>query len=140
MTAGPASLSRLGREEEQAYEEEGTHRARCPRGSASRNRRLARSSLHSAQRLSPEQHVDTAADRIPAASIRGRDPHARARRAPGVARELYISDTTVKTHITHILQKLDLRGRVQAVVLAYETGLFETDAGSRSNCDERPAR
>ena len=42
-----------------------------------------------------------------------------------IGRELYISDTTVKTHITHILQKLDLRDRVQAVVLAYETGLFE---------------
>ena len=42
-----------------------------------------------------------------------------------IGRDLYISDTTVKTHITHILQKLDLRDRVQAVVLAYETGLFE---------------
>jgi hypothetical protein len=31
-------------------------------------------------------------------------------------------DNTVKTHITHILMKLKLRGRVQAVVLAYETG------------------
>jgi DNA-binding NarL/FixJ family response regulator len=45
-----------------------------------------------------------------------------------IGKELYISDTTVKTHITHILQKLDLRDRVQAVVLAYEAGLFETDA------------
>jgi hypothetical protein len=44
-----------------------------------------------------------------------------------ISRELYISDTTVKTHITHILQKLNLRDRVQAVVLAYETGLFEAD-------------
>src|SRR4029450_9757745 len=42
-----------------------------------------------------------------------------------IARELYISDTTVKTHITHILMKLDLRDRVQAVVLAHETGLFD---------------
>jgi len=42
-----------------------------------------------------------------------------------IGEQLYISDTTVKTHITHILQKLDLRDRVQAVVLAYETGLFE---------------
>jgi DNA-binding NarL/FixJ family response regulator len=42
-----------------------------------------------------------------------------------IARELYISDTTVKTHITHILLKLNLRDRVQAVVLAYETGLFD---------------
>jgi DNA-binding NarL/FixJ family response regulator len=45
-----------------------------------------------------------------------------------IGQELYISDTTVKTHITHILQKLDLRDRVQAVVLAYETGLFEGQA------------
>jgi DNA-binding NarL/FixJ family response regulator len=43
-----------------------------------------------------------------------------------IGQQLYISDTTVKTHITHILQKLDLRDRVQAVVLAYETGLFDT--------------
>jgi DNA-binding NarL/FixJ family response regulator len=41
--------------------------------------------------------------------------------------ELYISETTVKTHVTHILQKLELRDRVQAVVLAYQTGLFEAD-------------
>jgi DNA-binding NarL/FixJ family response regulator len=45
-----------------------------------------------------------------------------------IGRELYISDTTVKTHITHILQKLDLRDRVQAVVFAYETGTFEEHA------------
>ena len=45
-----------------------------------------------------------------------------------IGRELFISETTVKTHITHILQKLDLRDRVQVVVLAHETGLLETDA------------
>jgi DNA-binding NarL/FixJ family response regulator len=44
-----------------------------------------------------------------------------------IGQELYISDTTVKTHITHILQKLGLRDRVQAVVLAYETGLSAAD-------------
>jgi len=42
-----------------------------------------------------------------------------------IGRELYIGDTTVKTHITHVLQKLELRDRVQAVVLAYETGLVQ---------------
>jgi DNA-binding NarL/FixJ family response regulator len=42
-----------------------------------------------------------------------------------IGKELYISETTVKTHVTHILQKLNLRDRVQAVVLAYQTGLFE---------------
>jgi len=44
-----------------------------------------------------------------------------------IGQELFISDTTVKTHITHILQKLGLRDRVQAVVLAYQTGIFEPD-------------
>ena len=47
-----------------------------------------------------------------------------------IGRELYISEATVKTHITHILQKLDLRDRVQAVVLAYQTGLFEPAASA----------
>jgi DNA-binding NarL/FixJ family response regulator len=40
-----------------------------------------------------------------------------------IGARLYISDTTVKTHITHIFQKLDLRDRVQAVVLAHRTGV-----------------
>jgi DNA-binding NarL/FixJ family response regulator len=43
-----------------------------------------------------------------------------------IAQELFISETTVKTHVTHILQKLNLRDRVQAVVLAYQTGLFDS--------------
>jgi DNA-binding NarL/FixJ family response regulator len=47
-----------------------------------------------------------------------------------IADELYISETTVKTHVTHILQKLGLRDRVQAVVLAYQTGVFDGDRGS----------
>ena len=46
-----------------------------------------------------------------------------------IGKELFISETTVKTHITHILQKLDLRDRVQAIVLAYETGHFEPETG-----------
>ena len=44
-----------------------------------------------------------------------------------IGQELFISETTVKTHVTHILQKLDLRDRVQAVVLVYQARLFEGD-------------
>ncbi len=44
-----------------------------------------------------------------------------------IGEQLYISEATVKTHVTHILQKLDLRDRVQAVVLAHETGVFDAE-------------
>jgi DNA-binding NarL/FixJ family response regulator len=42
-----------------------------------------------------------------------------------IAQELFISEGTVKTHVTHVLQKLGLRDRVQAVVLAHRARLFD---------------
>lgn len=46
-----------------------------------------------------------------------------------IAEELFISEATAKTHVSHILTKLGLRDRTQAVVLAYESGLVEPPKG-----------
>ena len=42
---------------------------------------------------------------------------------PEICERLVISEATTKTHVAHILQKLDVRDRVQAVIYAYERGL-----------------
>jgi len=56
-----------------------------------------------------------------------------------IGQELFISETTVKTHVTHILAKLGLRDRVQAVVLAHQTGLFAADVATAPESDAGPA-
>ncbi|MFG2071496.1 response regulator [Nonomuraea maritima] len=45
-----------------------------------------------------------------------------------IGKRLSLAETTVKTHLAHIFTKLDVRDRVQAVVLAYETGLVRPSA------------
>ena len=47
-----------------------------------------------------------------------------------IARELFVSDATAKTHVSNVLTKLVLRDRVQAVIFAYESGVLGSSPGA----------
>ena len=55
-----------------------------------------------------------------------------------IAKELFVGDATVKTHVARILMKLELRDRVQAVVAAYESGLIQP--GPKEGLGVEPGR
>ena len=57
-----------------------------------------------------------------------------------LAQQLTLSEATVKTHVARILAKLQLRDRVQAVVLAYETGLVGPRPPGLTSFHPRTAR
>ena len=86
---------------------------------------VTRAVIEEFARQQPAVAARPAAGRRRANTARARSPRPARPRAlqPRDLRQLVISEATAKTHVARILQKLDLRDRVQAVIYAYETGL-----------------
>jgi DNA-binding NarL/FixJ family response regulator len=76
-------------------------------------------------RRSPPTRRDAGLDRLTERELEVLRLLATGKSNAELARHLYLGEGTVKTHVSHVLGKLGLRDRVQAVVFAYESGLVE---------------
>ena len=80
------------------------------------------------KRLRPGTTRPTALDSLTERELAVLRLIARGRSNAEIATDLFLSETTVKTHVSHVFGKLGLRDRAQAVVMAYESGLIEPGA------------
>ncbi|HJD51761.1 MAG TPA: response regulator transcription factor, partial [Candidatus Rothia avistercoris] len=81
---------------------------------------------HLAGGAAPQQPPQKHADKISSLTNREREIFlliAQGLSNGEMAQQLFVSEATVKTHVSHILAKLEARDRVQAVIIAYEAGL-----------------
>jgi DNA-binding NarL/FixJ family response regulator len=91
---------------------------------------VASESDHGVRRAAPRSERPTLLDELSERELDVLRLLARGRSNQEIAKELFISEATVKTHVGRIFAKLELRDRAQAVVVAYESGRVRPGAWS----------
>jgi DNA-binding NarL/FixJ family response regulator len=84
---------------------------------------VPRGLIHEFARSAPSQRQAPAVDQLTPRELEVFTLIARGMSNAEIADDLVVSETTVKTHVARVLMKLGVRDRVQAVVLAYESGV-----------------